>query len=234
MASTAPPKKRLRVKFFYDCTLEEQIRKLPPRMLHVQLRSPHELHVGAYTAYERKVRRDSRLAHLSNKCDFKAAETTWVGTIDHALPTKSLPISRMSDSISQPRAIPLDDGQMPSDLRVLFAEDVITLASLLDKEFFVGMMRSAGNGGFSESLYSTAMAWVWAMLKLDFDPEGTPETENKIKHLQEQDAFHESSILAKVKMRRENVRRVWGDEGVVAIFGPQSSSAAAEWRRGGL
>ena len=125
MASTAPPKKRLRVKFFYDCTLEEQIRKLPPRMLHVQLRSPHELHVGAYTAYERKVRRDSRLAHLSNKCDFKAAETTWVGTIDHALPTKSLPISRMSDSISQPRAIPLDDGQMPSDLRVLFAEDLL-------------------------------------------------------------------------------------------------------------
>ena len=229
-----PPKKRLRVKFFYDCTLEEQIRKLPPRMLHVQLRSPHELHVGAYTAYERKVRRDSRLAHLSNKCDFKAAETTWVGTIDHALPTKSLPISRMSDSISQPRPIPLDDGQMPSDLRVLFAEDVITLASLLDKEFFVGMMRSAGSGSFSEALYSTAMAWVWAMLKLDFDPEGTPETENKIKHLQEQDAFHESSILAKVKMRRENVRRVWGDEGVAAIFGPQSSSAAAEWRRGGL
>ena len=217
-----PPKKRhCAASVASTILLEEHLKKHPPRKLLVRLKSPHELHFEAYTAYERNVRRDSRLADLSFKCDFKAAEKMWVENIDHALPTKSLPISRMSDSISQPHAIPLDGGQMPSDLRILFAEDVVTLASLLNKEFFVGMMRSAGNGSFRKSLYSTAMAWVWAIMKQDFDPAGTPETENKIKHLQEQTAFRELSILAYSKMRRADVRKVLGDEGAAAIFGPE-------------
>ncbi|MAU59135.1 MAG: hypothetical protein CMI62_00220, partial [Parvibaculum sp.] len=149
----------------------------------VKLFSPYALHWRAYTAYEADVRGALAAEDLSFKCKFEAAELKWLGLEDgkppdDELPTKSILISNMSDSIKVPMNIgdifdsPKDDGKTPADLKVLFAEEIVTLASLLDKEFFVGMMCSAGNGRFGHALYSTAMAWVWAMLKLDFDPTG--------------------------------------------------------------
>lgn len=194
----------------------------------VKVKSPYAQHHEAYTAYEVEVRKALAAEDVSfNICKFEAAATKWVGTIKHALPVKSLPISRMSDSIVDPcnascnafekhlpplPGVPKDEVKTPADLKVLFAEEIVTLASLLDKEFFVSMMRSAGNGKFGLALYPTAMAWVWALLKLDFDPEGTPFAEDRTKHLQEQDRFSDKSKKLSMQMCREIVRKEGGDE----------------------
>ena len=109
---------------------------------------------------------------------------------DHELPTKSLPISRMSDSITGSRRCQLGDitvhlkdpmGRCRPISGVLFAEETVTLASLFDKDFFVGMMLSVATPRniCHETLRDQAMAWVWAMLKLDFDPDGTPVTRTR-------------------------------------------------------
>ena len=227
MASTAPPKKRPRAASGGSGSLKEMpVVQFPPYMVNVK--SPYAQHHEAYTAYEVEVRKALAAEDVSfNICKFEKAATKWVETIDHALPVKSLPISRMSDSIVDPcnascnlfekhlpplPGVPKDDGKTPVDLQVLFAEEIVTLASLLDKEFFVSMMRSAGNGTFGKALYSTATAWVWALLKLDFDPEGTPYAEDKTKHLQEQDRFSDKNKKLNMQMCREIVRKEAGDE----------------------
>ena len=229
MASSTPPKKRHRDASGGGGGLREKVLKLRPKLR--DYKSPHEMHRGVYNAYERDVR--AALAKedlLSIKCDFDGAETFWVHTIDHALPTKSLAISRMSDSIDRdlrssgiyrsPRR-PRDDGQMPADLRVLFAEETITLASLFDMHFFTGMMRCAGKGRFGCALYLTAMAWVWAMFKLDFDPDGTPKEEDKGKHVMEQTRFEITRDEILCKVHDEAVRKEFGDEGVAILNSPR-------------
>ena len=185
-------------------------------------KSPHDQHRMAYYAYEADVRGAINSEDLSfEKNDFVDAERTWVENIDHELPVKSLPISRMSDSTiiggyalsganfesclvgipGPPIPIPKDDGQMPPQLKVLFAEETVTLASLLDKEFFVGMILSAGSGTFGPKLYATAMAWVWAMLKLDFDPTGTSALgAGYSKHSREEGWFADQHKKIKLKM----------------------------------
>ena len=163
------------------------------------------------------------------------AEAKWVRTIDHELPVKSLPISRMSDciliSVEVGTCLGLPDGgQMPPALKVLFAEETVTLASLLGKKFFVDMMLSAGSGTFGPKLYNTAMAWVWAMLKLDFDPEGTPATLDSTKHAQEQRPLA-YTIKLTTKICREIIRKEFGDAGV-AIYDETHSSVAALYASG--
>ena len=243
MASATPPKKRHRAG---GDSLREQVLKFPFPMF-VLPKSPHEQHRMAYYAYEADVRGALASEDLTVECDFDVAEATWVRTIDHELPVKSLPISSMSDSIiiggggsfesclvglpGPPIPIPKDDGQMPPQLRVLFAEETVTLASLLDKEFFVGMILSAGSGTFGPKLYATAMAWVWAMLKLDFDPEGTPVAEDKTKHFQEQDRFSDKQKKLTDKICREIIRKEFGDAGV-AIYDETHSSVAALYASG--
>ena len=225
MASQQPPKKRHRDDSGGGGGLQEKVLKLRPKLR--KYKSPHEMHLRVYTAYERDLR--ERLAEedlLSIKCEFDAAEYLWVRTIDHALPAKSLAISRMSDSIDRdlrssgiyhsPRP-PRDDGQMPADLRILFAEETVTLASLFDMHFFTGMMRCAGKGRFGCALYLTAMAWVWAMFKLDFDPDGTPREENNGKHVMEQTRYGLMQDEILCKMHDEAVRKEFGDEGVAIL-----------------
>ena len=246
MASTAPPKKRPRAGSGGSGSLKEMpIVQFPPYMVNVK--SPYAQHHEAYTAYEVEVRKALAAEDVSfNICKFEKAATKWVETIDHALPVKSLPISRMSDSIVDPcnascnlfekhlpplPGVPKDDGKTPVDLQVLFAEEIVTLASLLDKEFFVSMMRSAGNGTFGKALYSTATAWVWALLKLDFDPEGTPFAEDKTKHFQEQDRFLDKNKKLTNKICREIIRKEFGDAGV-AIYDESHSSVAALYASG--
>ena len=63
---------------------------------------------------------------------------------------------------------------------------------------------------------ATAMARVWAMLKLDFDPEGTPATEDSSKHAQEQRPLA-WTIKLTTKICREIIRKEFGDAGV-AIY----------------
>ena len=246
MASTTPPKKRHRAG---GDSLREQVLKFPFPMFVVP-KSPHDQHVSAYTTYEADVRGALASEDLEFECDFKAAEKTWVENIDHELPVKSIPISRMSDSTiigggalkcadfesclvgvpGPPIPIP-KDCQMPPQLRVLFAEETVTLASLLDKNFFVNMILSAGSGTFGPKLYATAMAWVWAMLKLDFDPEGTPVAEDKTKHFQEQDRFSDKMKKLTDKICREIIRKEFGDTGA-AIYDENYSSVAALYASG--
>ncbi len=247
MASTAPPKKRHRAG---GDSLREQVNNFPfPKF--VVPTSPHDQHKMAYTVYEADVRGAINSEDLSfEKNDFKEAEKTWVENIDHELPVKSLPISRMSDSTiiggyalsganfesclvgipGPPIPIP-KDCQMTPQLRVLFAEETVTLASLLDKHFFVNMILSTGSGTFGPKLYATAMAWVWAMLKLDFDPEGTPVAEDKTKHFQEQDRFSDKNKKLTNKICREIIRKEFGDAGV-AIHDEKHSSVAALYASG--
>ena len=207
MASTTPPKKRPRASGGDEQVPNTQSKK------SVTLLSPYALHWRAYTAYEADVRGALAAEDLSFKCKFEAAELKWLGLKDgkppdDELPTKSILISNMSDSIKVQTNIgdifdpPKDDGKTPADLKVMFAEEIVTLASLLDKEFFVGMMCSAGNGRFGRALYSTAMAWVWAMLKLDFNPAGTSTTgADYSKKCQEDGWFADQHKKIYLKMR---------------------------------
>lgn len=234
MASTTPPKKRHRAASGGGDSLREQVLKFPFPMF-VLPKSPHEQHRMAYYAYEADVRGALASEDLTLECDFDVAEATWVRTIDHELPVKSLPISRMSDciiiSVEVGTCLGLPDGgQMPPALRVLFAEETVTLASLLGKKFFVDMMLSAGSGTFGPKLYNTAMAWVWAMLKLDFDPEGTPATLDSTKHAQEQRPLA-WTIKLTTKICREIIRKEFGDAGV-AIYDETHSSVAAQYANG--
>ena len=206
MASSTPPKKRPRASGG-----DEQVPNVQSEK-PIKLFSPYALHWRAYTAYEADVRGALAAEDLTFKCKFEAAEIKWLGLKDgkppdDELPTKSILISNMSDSIKVPTNIgdildpPKDDGKTPADLKVLFAEEIVTLASLLDKEFFVGMMCSAGNGRFGQALYSTAMAWVWAMLKLDFNPAGASAIgAGYSKKLQEDGWFADQHKKIKLKM----------------------------------
>ena len=219
MASTTPPKRHCAASGGGD-SFREQVLKFPfPKF--VLPKSPHDQHRMAYYAFEADVRKTLAAEDLTVECDFDMAEAKWVRSIDHELPVKSLPISKMSDSIiisvevGTCLGLP-DGGQMPPALKVLFAEETVTLASLLGKEFFVKMMLSAGTGTFGPKLYDTAMAWVWAMLKLDFDPEGTPATEDSSKHAQEQRPLA-WTIKLTTKICREIIRKEFGDAGV-AIY----------------
>ena len=245
MASATPPKKRHCAASGGGDSLKEQVLKFPFPMF-VLPKSPHDQHRMAYYAYEADVSGALESEDLKVECDFDVAEATWVRTIDHELPVKSLPISSMSDSIiiggggsfesclvglpGPPIPIPKDDGQMPPQLKVLFAEETVTLASLLGKQFFVDMMLSAGSGTFGPKLYNTAMAWVWAMLKLDFDPEGTPATLDSTKHAQEQRPLA-YTIKLTTKICREIIRKEFGDAGV-AIYDETHSSVAAQYANG--
>ena len=220
MASTTPPKKRHCAASGGGDSFREQVLKFPfPKF--VLPKSPHDQHRMAYYAFEADVRKTLAAEDLTVECDFDMAEAKWVRSIDHELPVKSLPISKMSDSIiisvevGTCLGLP-DGGQMPPALKVLFAEETVTLASLLGKKFFVDMMLSAGSGTFGPKLYDTAMAWVWAMLKLDFDPEGTPATEDSSKHAQEQRPLA-WTIKLTTKICREIIRKEFGDAGV-AIY----------------
>ena len=220
MASTTPPKKRHCAASGGGDSFREQVLKFPfPKF--VLPKSPHDQHRMAYYAFEADVRKTLAAEDLTVECDYDMAEATWVRSIDHELPVKSLPISRMSDSIiisvevGTCLGLP-DGGQMPPALKVLFAEETVTLASLLGKKFFVDMMLSAGSGTFGPKLYDTAMAWVWAMLKLDFDPEGTPATLDSTKHAQEQRPLA-YTIKLTTKICREIIRKEFGDAGV-AIY----------------
>ena len=234
MASTTPPKKRHCAASGGGDSLKEQVLKFPFPMF-VLPKSPHDQHRMAYYAYEADVRGALASEDLTLECDFDVAEATWVRTIDHELPVKSLPISKMSDSIiisvevGTCLGLP-DGGQMPPALKVLFAEETVTLASLLGKKFFVDMMLSAGSGTFGPKLYNTAMAWVWAMLKLDFDPEGTPATLDSTKHAQEQRPLA-WTIKLTTKICREIIRKEFGDAGV-AIYDETHSSVAAQYANG--
>ena len=220
MASTTPPKKRHCAASGGGDSFREQVLKFPfPKF--VLPKSPHDQHRMAYYAFEADVRKTLAAEDLTVECDFDMAEAKWVRSIDHELPVKSLPISKMSDSIiisvevGTCLGLP-DGGQMPPALKVLFAEETVTLASLLGKKFFVDMMLSAGSGTFGPKLYDTAMAWVWAMLKLDFDPEGTPATLDSTKHAQEQRPLA-WTIKLTTKICREIIRKEFGDAGV-AIY----------------
>ena len=234
MASTTPPKKRHCAASGGGDSFREQVLKFPfPKF--VLPKSPHDQHRMAYYAYEIDVRKTLAAEDLTVECDFDMAEAKWVRSIDHELPVKSLPISKMSDSIiisvevGTCLGLP-DGGQMPPALKVLFAEETVTLASLLGKKFFVDMMLSAGSGTFGPKLYDTAMAWVWAMLNLDFDPEGTPATEDSSKHAQEQRPLA-WTIKLTTKICREIIRKEFGDAGV-AIYDETHSSVAAQYANG--
>ena len=234
MASTTPPKKRHCAASGGGDSFREQVLKFPfPKF--VLPKSPHDQHRMAYYAFEADVRKTLAAEDLTVECDFDMAEAKWVRSIDHELPVKSLPISKMSDSIiisvevGTCLGLP-DGGQMPPALKVLFAEETVTLASLLGKKFFVDMMLSAGTGTFSAKLYNTAMAWVWAMLKLDFDPDGTPATLDSTKHAQEQRPLA-WTIKLTTKICREIIRKEFGDAGV-AIYDETHSSVAAQYANG--
>ena len=206
-SNNTPPKKRPRASGASGG--DEQVPNVQSKK-SVTLFSPYGLHWRAYTAYEAEVRGALAAEDLSFiKCKFEAAELKWLGDgkpLDDKLPTKSITISKMSDSIVVPYScdifsVPKDDGKTPADLKVMFAEEIVTVASLLDKEFFVGMMCSAGNGRFGQALYSTAMAWVWAMLKLDFDPTGTSALgAGYSKHSREEGWFADQHKKIKLKM----------------------------------
>jgi hypothetical protein len=234
MASATPKKRHCAAASGGGDSLREQVLKFPFPMF-VLPKSPHEQHRMAYYAYEADVRGALASENLTVECDFDVAEATWVRTIDHELPVKSLPISKMSDSIiisvevGTCLGLP-DGGQMPPALKVLFAEETVTLASLLGKKFFVDMMLSAGTGTFSAKLYDMAMTWVWAMLKLDFDPDGTPATLDSTKHAQEQRPLA-WTIKLTTKICREIIRKEFGDAGV-AIYDETHSSVAAQYANG--
>jgi hypothetical protein len=67
---------------------------------------------------------------------------------------------------------------MPDDLASLFADASCNMGQLLERDNFVCMMQMAGDGELGRKLYPAAMAWVWAMKKQTWNPDGPTVTEN--------------------------------------------------------
>ena len=62
---------------------------------------------------------------------------------------------------------------MPDDLASLFADASCNMGQLLERDNFVCMMQMAGDGELGhEVVGQVAMAWVWAMKKQTWNPDG--------------------------------------------------------------
>ena len=219
----------------FDAGLEARVMNwTPPRIQ--PLVSPPEHHKNAYKSYEEEVRTELAGEEPSltfARRDWRESESEWVvyESRGKQLPVPGLAISTMSSTLKpvdegfgkfRSRGGGRDDDPMSAELRAFFADESMTLASLLEKDKFKRMMRLAGGRGYGKYLYKKVMSWVWALLKREHNPSGPIRHGNQQAFEQERQRFHRENMAHMKNQRRENIRAEFGDAGA-AIFDRNNS-----------
>ena len=234
-APAEPPKKRRGSKKQTRGDLESRVMSWNGPNVE-PLVSPQEKLENAYTSYEEEVRTELAGEEPSlafARRDWRESESEWVvyESRGKQLPVPGLAISTMSSTLKpvdegfgkfRSRGGGCDDDPMSAELRAFFADESMTLASLLEKDKFKRMMRLAGGRGYGKYLYEKVMSWVWALLKRKHNPSGPIRHGNQQAFEQERQRFHRQNMAHMKNQRREQIRAEFGDAGA-AIFDRNNS-----------
>ena len=234
-APAEPPKKRRGSKKQTRGDLESRVMSWNGPNVE-PLVSPQEKLENAYTSYEEEVRTELAGEEPSlafAKREWRDSESKWVTEESRGkqLPVPGLAISTMSSTLKpvdegfgkfRSRGGGCDDDPMSAELRAFFADESMTLASLLEKDKFKRMMRLAGGGPYGKYLYPVVMSWVWALLKQEHNPLGPIKKADLHAFEQERQRFHRENMAHMKNQHRENIRAEFGDAGA-AIFDRNNS-----------